>query len=96
MKIIGIIGTVLILGLILKDAQGFNTVMSGLNSTITALEKAGLMELSWRDYVRLYAPFAIYLLIVALGGLYALGYRSGISSLLSVSGRAASEAKCGS
>ena len=54
------------------------------------------MELSWRDYVRLYAPFAIYLLIVALGGLYALGYRSGISSLLSVSGRAASEAKCGS
>ncbi len=41
MKIIGIVGTVLILGLILKDASNFNTVMSGLNSTLTTLEKAG-------------------------------------------------------
>ena len=41
MKVIGIIGTVLILGLILKDASNFNTVMSGLNSTLSTLEKAG-------------------------------------------------------
>jgi len=41
MKIIGIIGTVLILGLLLKDASGFNTVMSGLNGTIKTLESAG-------------------------------------------------------
>jgi hypothetical protein len=41
MKVIGIIGTVLILGLILKDASQFNTVMSGLNTTLSTLEKAG-------------------------------------------------------
>jgi hypothetical protein len=41
MKIIGIIGAVLILGLILKDASNFNTVIGSLNSTIAQLEKAG-------------------------------------------------------
>lgn len=41
MKVIGIIGTVLILGLILKDSSGFDNVMTGLNSTIGQLEKAG-------------------------------------------------------
>jgi hypothetical protein len=41
MKIIGGVFTVLILGLILKDSSGFNAVMSGLNSTISTLEKAG-------------------------------------------------------
>ena len=42
MKIIGIIGTVLILGLLLKDASNFNTLTSGgINSTLTTLEKAG-------------------------------------------------------
>jgi hypothetical protein len=41
MKIIGIIGTVLILGLILKDSSGFNTVMGALNSTLKTLEAAG-------------------------------------------------------
>lgn len=41
MKIIGIVGTVLILGLILKDASNFGTVMAGLNSTLSTLEKAG-------------------------------------------------------
>ncbi len=41
MKVIGIIGTVLILGLILKDANNFNTVMKGLNSTLSTLEAAG-------------------------------------------------------
>jgi hypothetical protein len=41
MKIIGIIGTVLILGLLLKDASNFNTLTSGVNSTLTTLEKAG-------------------------------------------------------
>lgn len=41
MKVIGIVGTVLILGLILKDASNFNTVMSGLNSTLKTLEAAG-------------------------------------------------------
>lgn len=41
MKVIGIIGTILVLGLILKDASNFNTVMSGLNSTLSTLEKAG-------------------------------------------------------
>jgi hypothetical protein len=41
MKIIGIVGAILIIGLILKDASNFNTVMSGLNSTLSTLEKAG-------------------------------------------------------
>jgi hypothetical protein len=41
MKIIGIIGTVLILGLLLKDASNFNTITGAVNSTLTTLEKAG-------------------------------------------------------
>jgi Trk-type K+ transport system membrane component len=40
-QIIGIIGTILIVGLILKDNQGFDNVMNGLNTTLTTLEKAG-------------------------------------------------------
>jgi len=41
MKIIGIIGAVLIGGLILKDASGFNTVMGSLGDFVGTLEKAG-------------------------------------------------------
>jgi hypothetical protein len=41
MKVLGIIGTILILGLLLKDASQFNTLASGVNSTLSTLEKAG-------------------------------------------------------
>lgn len=41
MKVIGIIGTVLILGLLLKDAGNFNTLMTGFNGTLKQLEAAG-------------------------------------------------------
>jgi hypothetical protein len=40
-KVLAIVGTVLIVGLLLKDATNFNTVMGGFNSTIGTLEKAG-------------------------------------------------------
>lgn len=41
MKALAIVGTVLVLGLVLKDANQFNTVASGVNSTIKTLEQAG-------------------------------------------------------
>lgn len=41
MKIIGIIGVVLVLGLVLKDATQFNTAVGAVNSTIKTLESAG-------------------------------------------------------
>lgn len=41
LKIIGIIGTVLILGLLLKDANQFNTAVGAVNNTLSTLEKAG-------------------------------------------------------
>lgn len=41
MKALGIVGVVLIAGLFLKDASNFNTLASGVNSTISTLEKAG-------------------------------------------------------
>jgi hypothetical protein len=40
-KILGIIGVVLVLGLILKDATNFNTAVGAVNSTLTTLEAAG-------------------------------------------------------
>jgi hypothetical protein len=49
------------------------------------------MELTWRDYARLYAPFAIYALVLVLGALYSLGYRNGMQSLLDASSRAVAE-----
>jgi hypothetical protein len=39
--VLGIIGVVLVLGLLLKDASGFNTLLGGINSTIGTLENAG-------------------------------------------------------
>jgi len=53
------------------------------------------MRISWRDFALLYGPYAIYGLIIVLGAIYALGYRNGMASLLAVSGRSSSEAKCG-
>lgn len=41
MKALAIVGTVLIAGLFLKDANQFNTLAGGVNSTISTLEKAG-------------------------------------------------------
>ena len=41
MKALGIIGTVLIAGLFLKDANQFNTLAGGVNSTLKTLESAG-------------------------------------------------------
>ena len=41
MKALAIIGTVLIAGLFLKDANQFNTIASGVNSTLKTLEAAG-------------------------------------------------------
>jgi hypothetical protein len=52
------------------------------------------MELTWRDYVRLYGPFALYALVLIIGAIYSLGYRNGMCSLLDVSSRAVKEARC--
>ena len=41
MKALAVVGTVLVLGLVLKDANQFNTVAGAVNSTIGQLEKAG-------------------------------------------------------
>lgn len=41
LKIIGVIGSVLILGLVLKDYQGFNTDVGSVTNLIGQLEKAG-------------------------------------------------------
>lgn len=39
--VLGIIGVVLVLGLLLKDASQFNTLMSGITSILNSLENAG-------------------------------------------------------
>lgn len=41
MKALAIVGVVLIAGLFLKDANQFNTLASGFNSTLKTLEQAG-------------------------------------------------------
>jgi hypothetical protein len=55
------------------------------------------VSLSWSDYLRLYAPFIAYGMVLALvavvGGLYAAGYRSGVKSILDVSARSQKEAR---
>jgi hypothetical protein len=54
------------------------------------------MQLTWKDYLRLYGPFAAYALVLIVGAIYSLGYRNGMCSLLDVSGRAVQEARqCG-
>lgn len=40
-KILGIVGTLLILALILKDATKFNTAVGAVNSTISTLGSLG-------------------------------------------------------
>lgn len=39
--VLGIIGVVLVLGLLLKDAGQFNTLMTGITSILNTLENAG-------------------------------------------------------
>ena len=51
------------------------------------------MELTWREYAKLYAPFALYAAVLVVGAIYALGYRNGMRSLLEASATAANDAR---
>lgn len=41
MKLLGIVGTVLVLGLVLKDATQFGTVMGAFDKSISTLSQVG-------------------------------------------------------
>lgn len=41
MKILGIVGTVLVLGLVLKDASQFSMVMGSLDKSVQTLSSVG-------------------------------------------------------
>jgi hypothetical protein len=53
------------------------------------------MELSWRDFVKLHAPYIAYALLVVIGAIYAYGYRQGMAAMIRASADAAREATCG-
>jgi hypothetical protein len=40
-KVVGLMLTIVLIGVILKDNSGFDNVMKGLNSTLSTLEAAG-------------------------------------------------------
>jgi hypothetical protein len=43
------------------------------------------MEVSWQTWAKLYAPYIAYALLTFVGGVYAMGYRNGISAILNAS-----------
>jgi hypothetical protein len=53
------------------------------------------MDLEWKYYLRLYAPFIALGLLNAVGWVYALGYKHGMSALNEAAANASVEAKTG-
>lgn len=46
------------------------------------------MQVSWKSLLRLYAPYIAYSLILLVGGIYSMGYRNGMASILRAAGEA--------